>query len=185
MQIRNAPKWSKYNEAAGHVNLIPWTSVHFLEIGFWCNWVVLNSNIIPIRFSTDSNPCYFILLIQKKKKGEKKCAIYSSASWRHIRSSNDDLREAEQHLTDIIVMRTIHHMVSDLYVKRHPAVFQPASCQFLRIRIHFIRHDDPQIVFDIYMCVPAVGTCSPPNCCLIALWTFIVKQQLIWIPLFG
>lgn len=66
-------------------------------------------------------------------------------------------------------MRTIRHMVSDLYVKRHPAVLQPAGCQFLRIRIHFIKHDDAQIAFDIYICVPAVGTGSAPNCHLLAL----------------
>lgn len=87
----------------------------------------------------------------------QKSAIYSPASWRRIWSSNDDLREAERHLTDlIIVMRTIHHMVSDLYVKKHPVVFQPASSQFLRILTHFIRRDDAQIVFDIYVYVPAL-----------------------------
>lgn len=42
---------SRRKEVAEHVNLIPWTSVHFLKIGFWCNWVVLNSTIIPIKYN--------------------------------------------------------------------------------------------------------------------------------------
>lgn len=120
----------------------------------WSNWGVLNSSIILIRFCTDPDPCALTSSLKKKKKS----VIYSSASWRYTWSSNDDLREDEQHLTDlIIVMRTIHHMISDLCVKRHPAMFQAASCQFLRVHIHFIRHDDAQIAFDISLC-----TCS---CC--------------------
>lgn len=47
-------------------------------------------------------------------------------------------------------------MVSDLYVKRHPAVFQPASSQFLRLFIDFIGRGDAQIVFDICVYVPGL-----------------------------